>query len=297
MDQGQLELFVDIHPLVNGVPGPPINIEPRKAKGYHLRVIVWNTAEVPPSETSITGEEMSDLYLKGWMEGNEDDKEKTDVHYRSMDGEGMFNWRMCFPFKYMPEEKVMVVEKKEHFWSLDKTKQTMPPVFNLQVWDNDLFSANDFIGYMVTDLSKVPKPAKEAKKATLAMMEGDDTLDLFDAKSIKGWWTMVEEAEDGTRNIKGKVELTLEIISDEEADQKPTGQGREEPNAFPKLEEPNRPATSFLWFTSPWKTSKYIVWKNYKWYIIGFFLFIIIAAFIVLAIYSIPGAAIDKLFS
>lgn len=32
---------------------------------YHLRVIIWNTAEVPPSETSITGEEMSDLYLKG----------------------------------------------------------------------------------------------------------------------------------------------------------------------------------------------------------------------------------------
>lgn len=82
------------------------------------------------------------------MEGNEDEKEKTDVHYRSMDGEGMFNWRMCFPFKYMPEEKVMVVEKKEHFWSLDKTKQTMPPIFNLQVWDNDLFSANDFIGML-----------------------------------------------------------------------------------------------------------------------------------------------------
>lgn len=37
---------------------------------------------------------------------------------------------------------------------------------------------------------------------------------------------------------QGKVELTLEIISDEEAEQKPAGQGREEPNAFPKLEEP-----------------------------------------------------------
>ena len=61
----------------------------------------------------------------------------------------MFNWRMCFPFKYMPEEKVMVVEKKEHFWSLDKTKQTLPPIFNLQVWDNDLFSANDFIGKQI----------------------------------------------------------------------------------------------------------------------------------------------------
>ena len=38
--------------------------------------------------------------------------------------------------------------------------------------------------------------------------------------------------------LQGKVELTLEIISDEEAEQKPTGQGREEPNAYPKLEEP-----------------------------------------------------------
>ena len=67
---------------------------------------------------------------------------------------------------------------------------------------------------MVTDLSKVPKPAKEAKKATLAMMEGGDTLDLFDAKSIKGWWTMVEEAEDGTRNVKVSFNVinTLNII-------------------------------------------------------------------------------------
>lgn len=45
------------------------------------------------------------------MQG-ENKKEKTDVHYRSMDGQGMFNWRMCFPFEYMPEEAVMVVEKK-----------------------------------------------------------------------------------------------------------------------------------------------------------------------------------------
>ena len=46
------------------------------------------------------------------MEGQDDDKHKTDVHYRSMDGEGMFNWRWILPFKYMPEERVMVVEKK-----------------------------------------------------------------------------------------------------------------------------------------------------------------------------------------
>lgn len=58
-------MFVDIFPLKNGVPGPPLYVATRKPKEYFLRVIIWNTAEVPPDETSITGEEMSDLYLKG----------------------------------------------------------------------------------------------------------------------------------------------------------------------------------------------------------------------------------------
>ena len=61
-------MFVDVFPLKNGVPGPPLNVATRKAKEYFLRVIIWNTAEVPPDETSITGEEMSDLYLKGTNE-------------------------------------------------------------------------------------------------------------------------------------------------------------------------------------------------------------------------------------
>ena len=57
-------------------------------------------------------------YFKGWMEGRDDKKHKTDVHHRSLNGEGMFNWRMVFPFKYMVEEKVMVVEKKVSFFFL-----------------------------------------------------------------------------------------------------------------------------------------------------------------------------------
>ena len=33
---------------------------------YHLRVIIWNTTDVVLEETSVTGEKMSDIYLKGW---------------------------------------------------------------------------------------------------------------------------------------------------------------------------------------------------------------------------------------
>ena len=33
---------------------------------YVLRVIIWNTANVILEETSITGEKMSDIYVKGY---------------------------------------------------------------------------------------------------------------------------------------------------------------------------------------------------------------------------------------
>ena len=38
--------------------------------------------------------------------------------------------------------------------------------------------------------------------------------------------------------LKGKVELTLEILPEEDATQKPAGKGRDEPNMNPKLDEP-----------------------------------------------------------
>jgi len=297
MDQGQLEMFVDILPLADGAAGPPLNVLPRQAKLHYLRCIIWNTADVPPNETSITGDEMSDIFIKGWMGGLEDQKEKTDTHYRCMDGQGMFNWRLCFPFHYMPEEKVMVVEKKEHFWSLDKTKSMLPANATFQIWDNDLFSANDFIGTLEVNLGKLPRPKKEAKDCSLKMLEDeDDTLDLFEAKSQKGWWIVIEEMEDGTREERGKLEMTLEIVTAEDAELRPAGQGRDEPNANPILDPPNRPETSFLWFTNPWKTLKYILWRKYKWVLIGLIVFIIVALFIVLILYNMPGYAVKKLF-
>ena len=31
---------------------------------------------------------------------------------------------------------------------------------------------------------------------------GAEIIDLFEAKIAKGWWAVLEEGEDGTRNIK-----------------------------------------------------------------------------------------------
>jgi len=65
---------------------------------------------------------------------------------RSLGGEGNFNWRFVFPFDYLPEEQNVIIMKKEHFWSLDMTETKVPPVMVIQLWDNDKFSADDFLG-------------------------------------------------------------------------------------------------------------------------------------------------------
>ena len=35
---------------------------------------------------------------------------------------------------------------QEHFYSLDKTEMHLPPRLTIQIWDNDLFNPDDFIG-------------------------------------------------------------------------------------------------------------------------------------------------------
>ena len=40
----------------------------------------------------------------------------------------------------------MVVRKKEHFYSLSKTVVPVAPRLTLQLWDNDKFTPDDFLG-------------------------------------------------------------------------------------------------------------------------------------------------------
>ena len=70
-------------PMDLTMPGPPVDISVRKPTEYELRVIIWNTSDVLPDDTNIiTGEASSDQFIKGWLEGNREDIQQTDVHYR-----------------------------------------------------------------------------------------------------------------------------------------------------------------------------------------------------------------------
>lgn len=49
---------------------------------YELRCIIWNTDDVVLEDDAFfTGEKMSDIYVKGWIKGQED-MQSTDIHYR-----------------------------------------------------------------------------------------------------------------------------------------------------------------------------------------------------------------------
>uniref|UniRef100_H2ZAE5 C2 domain-containing protein n=1 Tax=Ciona savignyi TaxID=51511 RepID=H2ZAE5_CIOSA len=294
IEQGRLQLWVDMFPKEYGDPGLPYNIEPRKPSKYFLRMIVWNCSEIPMMDVSMLGDKMSDIYFKGWISGLEHKRQKTDVHYRSLDGTGNFNWRFVFPFDYLPQERMVHVSKKEHLWSLDKTVTKFPPVLNIQVWDNDLFGPNEYISEIILPITNMPKCCKFQRFCTLENvpdMQGNckmEMLNLFDQNTpLKGWWPLYKVV-DGVREQAGKLEMSVEIVSEEEEVEKPAGQGRDEPNMNPKLEKPNRPATSFAWFSSPFKSLRYIIWRKYKWIILGVLGVLVLAAFIVLFIYSFP---------
>ncbi|XP_065062327.1 otoferlin-like isoform X2 [Rhopilema esculentum] len=295
IEQGKIEMWIDMFAMDMPSPGAPVDITPRKPASFELRVVIWNTEDVLMDEVNIvTGEACSDIYVKGWIEGMKDEKQQTDVHYRSLTGEGNFNWRFIFPFQYQKAEEKIVIKKKATFFSWDESEEKVPPRLTLQVWDADAFSADDFIGDCCLDMVRMPRGAKTAKTCNLDTMKTDKPISLLKLKHIKGWWPFAVNTDLEEIELAGKVEAELELLTQEEAEKAPAGLAREEPQP---LDKPNRPDTSFTWFMNPFKSLRYMIWEQYKFCLLKFLVIGLLIALMGLFFYSMPGYTVKKIFN
>uniref|UniRef100_A0A8C9VL99 Otoferlin n=1 Tax=Scleropages formosus TaxID=113540 RepID=A0A8C9VL99_SCLFO len=280
IEQGRIEMWVDMFPMDMPPPGPPTDISPRKPKRYELRVIIWNTDEVILEDDDyFTGEKSSDIFVRGWLKGQQEDKQDTDVHYHSLTGEGNFNWRFVFPFDYLMAEEKIVISKKESMFSWDETEYKIPARLTLQVWDADHFSADDFLGAIELDLNRFPRGAKTAKQCSIDMVLNEQelpTISIFKQKRVKGWWPFV-----------GKVEAELHLMTAEEAEKNPVGLGRNEPDP---LEKPNRPDTRLSWLFSPLRIACILIWRHYKVHFVLLLMGLLLLLFLALLVFSMPGS-------
>uniref|UniRef100_A0A6Q2YPV7 C2 domain-containing protein n=1 Tax=Esox lucius TaxID=8010 RepID=A0A6Q2YPV7_ESOLU len=296
IEQGRVEMWVDMFPMDMPAPGPAIDISPRKPKRYELRVVIWNTDEVILEDDDyFTGEKSSDIFVRGWLKGQQEDKQDTDVHYHSLTGEGNFNWRFVFPFDYLMAEEKIVISKKESMFSWDETEYKIPARLTLQVWDADHFSADDFLGAIELDLNRFPRGAKTAKQCSIGMVQNEADLpciSIFKQKRVKGWWPFVARDENDEMELTGKVEAELHLMSAEEAEKSPVGLGRNEPDP---LEKPNRPDTSLMWFVNPLKSICYFLWHNYRWLILKALGLLLLLLLVGLFLYSFPGYLVKKM--
>ncbi|XP_040588599.1 fer-1-like protein 4 [Mesocricetus auratus] len=329
--QGSLHMWVDIFP--SDVPAPPpVDIKPRQPISYELRVVIWNTEDVVLDDVNpLTGEMSSDIYVKSWVKGLEHDKQETDVHFNSLTGEGNFNWRFVFRFDYLPTEREVSVRRKPGPFALEEAEFRQPAVLVLQVWDYDRISANDFLGSLELQLPDMVRGARVPEQCSvrLALDGAGPRCNLFRCRRLRGWWPVVKmrEMEDVEREAReaqadkkrkrrrrkgrledleftdaggnvyiltGKVEAEMELLTVEEAEKRPVGRGRKEPEP---LEKPNRPKTSFNWFVNPLKTFVFFIWRRYWHILVLLLLLALLTVFLLLVFYTIPGQISEVIFS
>jgi len=74
----------------------------------------------------------------------------------------------------------------------------VPPTLTLQIWDNDSLSADDFLGSLNINIANFLNPPTNSADCSLKMKNKFDLIDLFEEKTVRGWFAFQGIKRDGT---------------------------------------------------------------------------------------------------
>ena len=242
LSQGKLQLWMELLTTKKAKKCPMTDIQPPEKGSYELRVIVWECENCPEMD-SLTN--ATDLYVTGeleTLEEEEENRQQTDIHFRSRNGCGAFNWRMKFPIK-LPK------------------RSNKYPRLKLQIWDKDIFSPDDFVAERVLILKDFLRFG-EIKNHSL---DTDKRCVLTKDKEKEFWITLQPNKEHGRSLMNPfgedpKIRLSIELLPMKIVKQLPAGSGRDAPNTNPFLPfPPGRTHFDFSYLLNPCKGLRFLL--------------------------------------
>lgn len=215
--RGYIRLWVDIRKEEE--MSKLTDISPRPPAEYEARLIIYRTEGVPAGDV----EDTSDLYIRAWV--NESKPKETDTHYRCRDGKGSWNWRMKFNI----------------------TLPSKLNVVNLQVWDKDVFSRNDFLADAAIEFDDLAEIAF-GHELRIKKYEVEKGIMGFKNREEKIWVPLKAKDKEGNMIKAGRLQVSFELLPIEKAKACIVGEGRDEPNVDPYLAPP---IGRFEWSLNP----------------------------------------------
>lgn len=241
--QGNISLWVEIFEKKDKINIEPWNIAPEPDTIVEMRLVIWETENMKCMDVEGT----SDIYVTAYLDQKK--KQSTDVHYRSQNGIGSFNWRIVIPIT-LPKDRKMLT---------------------LQVYDNDIFTSDDFICGGEIDLSSILKIPKDLDVPITFNKKYVDDVDIIEKDKYKNIEFMTKSDDETETKFwvqcyknnqkEGRVLCSLEFLPQWKAEISKVGLGRSEPNVAPYLPPP---VGRFEFSLNPFKMLNQCVGPRYR---------------------------------
>ncbi|CAK4152774.1 unnamed protein product [Aphanomyces euteiches] len=142
--QGSLRLWLDILTPTEASMSHPVDISLPPIEQFEVRIVIYKAKDVVPGDEFS---EMSDLFVKCWMQSYAERAQYTDIHWRAKNGKASFNWRMKFDIS-LPIDPQNELDKGH---------------LHVQLWDKDMLF-DDCLSDTIVNLTEPLKQAYKTKQ-------------------------------------------------------------------------------------------------------------------------------------